>query len=232
MSDDNEIIEIWIDSIADEGKSKKIDIEKDFNYLNPFFLITAIVLILVFIIQVQNWFFSLEGDIDMENFTYKYSNYREWWNIFWIFTSVFLHWGIGHIIWNLLFFYIFSLVIYRLFSLEKSIFLFIILWVVAWIPWYFLNDIPSIWASWAIFWLFWMTTVFYFLNKDSLENNLWDIAVVLLILACYEFFLWAIYPIIDNVAHVSWYLWGVIAWYLLLKNSDIIAETKKLKEEL
>jgi membrane associated rhomboid family serine protease len=222
MIKNDEIIEIWINSIIKKNISKKIDIEKGFKYLNPFFLIISFVLISIFILQIYNWLFLLWEEIDINNFTYKYSNYKYWWNIFWIFTSIFLHWGIDHIIWNLLFFYIFSLVIYRLFNFRKSFILFIFLWLIAGIPWYFLNNIPSIWASWAIFWIFWVSTIFYFLNKNKLESNLLDISWVLLFLAGYQVFSWFTNPLVDNLAHISWYLWWLIIWYCLLKNKDIL----------
>jgi len=220
----NDLIEIWIDSIVKKEENKKIDIEKGFKYLNPFFLVIAFILISIFIIQIYNWLFSLWENIDLENFTYKYSNYREWWNIFWIFSSIFLHWWIDHIIWNLLFFYIFSLIIYRIFKFKKSIILFLVLWIIAWIPWYYLNEVPSIWASWAIFWLFWVSSIFYFLNKNNLEKNLLDIAWVLLLLAIYQIFLWFTDPFIDITAHISWYFWWLIIWYFLLKRINILKD--------
>ncbi len=217
MREEEEIFEIWIDSIVENQENKKIDIEKDFQYLNPFFFFIAFILLWVFILQVQNWLFHLWDEIDLQNITYKYSNYREWWSVFWIFTSIFLHWSVWHIIWNLLFFYIFWLVMYRIFSFSICLLMFLWLWILAGIPSYFINSIPSIWASWAIFWIFWITTVFYFLNKNFLENNLGDIAWALLIIAWYQFFLWFTHPIIDNSAHISWYFSWLLIWYIILK---------------
>lgn len=220
MENNDEIIELWIDSIV-HNKIKKIDIEKKFKYFNIFFLVISIILILVFIIQIKNWLFLLWEKIDLNNFTYKYSNYKEWWNIFWIFTYTFLHWGINHLVSNIIFFYILSLILSRIFKFLNSILLFLILWIIAWIPGYFLNDLPSLWASWAIFWIFWICTIFYFLNKEKLENNLHDLSWTLLFLALYEILLWFSSWMIDNYAHISWYIWWLIIWYILLKNKNI-----------
>lgn len=216
-----ETIELWPDCIINNSNNKKIDIEKGFNYLNPFFITISFILISVFIFQIQWDLFSLWDKIDLKNFTFKYSNYWSWGNTLWIFTSMFLHWWFEHLIWNLIFFYIFSLIIYRIFNLLISFSLFIILWIISAIPWYFLNDLPSIWASWAIFWLFGISTIFYFINKWELENNLLDIFWVLIFLAWYEIFLWFNSTIIDNFAHISWYIWWLIVWYILLKNKNI-----------
>lgn len=50
--------------------------ESSFSYLNPFFLLTGGSLVLVFIMQIQLGLFSLGDEIDLSNFTYKFSNYQ------------------------------------------------------------------------------------------------------------------------------------------------------------
>jgi membrane associated rhomboid family serine protease len=168
---DEEIVVIWVDSLATKPINDKVDIEKGFNYINPLFLVIFFIVCVVFVVQISNWLLLEWDKIDLNDFTIKYSNYRAWWNVFWIFTSMFLHWSFDHIIWNMIFFYIFSLIIYRLFKFWKWLILYIILGIIAWIPSYFLNDKPSIWASGAIFWLFWVATIFYFLYKDKFTKK-------------------------------------------------------------
>lgn len=229
--DKDEIIEITKDHIEEEDyiieltedcfvKDKKIDIEQKFNYLNPFFFILASIIFLAFILQIKYWLFELWEKVDLNNFTYKYSNYK-YWDINWIFTWIFLHWSIDHLIWNLLFFYIFSLIISRIYNLAESISLFLFLWIFSWLFSHFLNEVPSIWSSWAIFGLFWVSTVFYFFNRKKLENNSFDLIWTIPFFVLYNVFIGFINPIIDNNAHIFWYVWWIIIWYFTLKNKKI-----------
>lgn len=200
------------------------NIEDKFNYMNIFFWVIAIITSIVFWIQIEHGLFEMVNSYttqpDMSNFTFKYSNYSwEWWNIIWIFTSMFLHWSRSHIIWNMLFLYIYALIVYSLLGFSGSMILYLVVWICAWIVSYFFNDIPSIWASWAIFWLFWFVTSYYYMNRDNLTVNLKDLTWVMILLAIYIIITGMMTPYIDNSAHIWWFLSWCLIWYVYYKDN-------------
>jgi membrane associated rhomboid family serine protease len=218
---ENDIIEIT-ENCLDKWQSclvKKVDIEAKFNYLNPFFFFIAGITVAVFLIQIKNWLLdpSPAKDIDFSNFTYKYSNSRIWWHMYWIFTAIFLHWWFEHIIWNLLFFYLFTLISHRIIGFYESVLVYVITWLSAGLLSYFLNDVPSMWASGAIFWLLGFFTIFFFMFKNKIADNVQDLSWVFLIMAIMEILSWLSVPYIDNYAHIWWYLSWMLLWYLYFK---------------
>jgi len=177
----------------DQSCLKEVHIEKDmessFRYFNLHFVWIGILLMIIF--GIQYYYGFPEGEnIDMANFTYKYSNYQAWGNIFWIFTAMFLHWSFGHILSNLIFLYPFTLITSLI--LRHYIYLSVIsiTGVTAGIGSYILNDLPSLGASWWIFWIFWFIVPYYLLNKSKLSENVHDIPWVFLCMATYIIYQW------------------------------------------
>lgn len=224
----DEIIDITPDCIDNICKSKKLDIEWKFEYFNPYVITIFLILIVVFIAQVYYWLFELGlNKIDLSNFTYKFSNYHKW-NVYWIFTSMFLHWSIEHIIWNLTFFYVFALISYRIVWYYKSIWVYIITWLWAGIASYYCNDVPSMWASWTLFGIFWFFTPFFFIYKHKLTDNLLDIAWTFVAMAVILIWSWLAVPYVDNFAHLWWYATGLILGYIYFKSNWFYLDEKRV----
>ncbi len=196
---------------------KEVKIEKDmewsFLYLNSHFLILAFILVFVFAIQIYQGLPA--GDtIDMENFTYNYSNYPSWGNIFWAFTSLFLHGGFDHILSNLIFLYPFTLITSLILTFPRYISVIIITWILSAGASGFLNDMPSLGASGWIFWIFGFLVPYYLYNKSKLSSNVQDIPWVFLCIAVYMVWYGLWDPMIDNVAHIVGFISGIFYGFI------------------
>lgn len=183
------------------------DMEASFRYMNIHFISIFVVLVIVFCFQLYYWLPEWE-DIDITNFTYKYSNYREWWSDFGVFTAMFLHGSFGHLLSNLLFLYPFTLITSSVLRYKIYLSVIFVTWIFAWEISYILNDLPSIGASWWIFWLFWFLVPYYFYNKSKLSTNVQDIPWAILFMSVYIIWQWITDPYVDNVAHIT----GFISW--------------------
>lgn len=186
----------------------ELDTESSFKYWNMQFFISACVMILLFSVQV---YYGLPDgkEVDMTNFTYRFSNYREWWNPFGILIWMFLHGWLSHLLSNLIFLYPFTLITSSV--LKHSIFISVIMitGLIAGEASNILNDIPSLWASWWIFWIFWFLTPYFLYNKKNLSSNVQDFPWVFLFMAVYMVWQGISDLYIDNIAHIVWFISGI-----------------------
>lgn len=144
MEREDEVIDITPDCIASpDGKRALFDPEIGIVLLNGYFLTVATVTGLVFAYQLKEGLHSL-SEPDVSNFTFKYSNWGDQNNYVGIFTGMFLHGGVEHIVGNLLFFYPLALISHRLYGTVKSLALFVTFGTLAGIGTFYLNGTPSI----------------------------------------------------------------------------------------
>lgn len=88
-----------------------------------------------------------------------------------------------HIVGNSLFFYILSLISYRLIGFWGSGMLFVFTGIIAGITSYHFNILPSLGASGAIFGMFGFLSIFYIHQRKFLTENLKDLSWVMIISA-------------------------------------------------
>lgn len=216
---DDEVIDITNDIIIhpqDEWVNPPYicDIEESFHYWNPFSVVFLLIFLCVFLLQIHYGFWDLTEELDPSSFTYQYSILPRSSDYTGIFTSMFLHGSIEHIIGNSLFFYILSLVSYRLFGFWRSGFLFVLTGIFAGIASYYFNTLPSLGASGAVFGMFGFLSIFYIYQKKFLTENLKDLSWVMIISAIWQILWWVISPYVDNYAHIWGFLAGLSLGYI------------------
>lgn len=216
---DDEIIDITNDIIIrPQDKWEKYlhtyDIEWSFHYWNPFSIIFLLIFLWVFLLQIHYGFWDLTEKLDPSSFTYQYSTIPGSSDYTWIFTSMFLHGSMEHIVGNSLFFYILSLISYRLIGFWGSGMLFVFTGIIAGITSYHFNILPSLGASGAIFGMFGFLSIFYIHQRKFLTENLKDLSWVMIISAIWEILLGIAAPYVDNYAHISGFLAGLFWGYI------------------
>jgi rhomboid protease GluP len=199
---------------------KDIKIEKDmewsFRYFNSHFMIMTFILMILFGFQLYAWLPSGE-DIDMGNFTYKFSNYSSWGNSFWIITSIFLHGGFYHIFSNILFLYPFTLITSSIIPFHTYISVIFFTGILSSKASWVLNTVPSLWASGWIFGIFWFLVPYYLYNKAYLSSNVQDIPWVFLCMSVYMIWNGLSDPMVDNVAHIVGFISGILYGFIYFR---------------
>lgn len=140
------------------------------------------------------------------------------WEVWRIFTSMFLHADIMHILFNSIALFQIWNIIEEKYHWSKMLVVFIISWLI-WGIFSIITDlfsnsifIPSVGASWWVFWLLW------FLVADLNYKNRINISKEYLYLTIlFNLFMWLIIPFINNSAHIWWFLWGLLLTAILLR---------------
>lgn len=219
-----DILEITPECLTNYDREKiLIDFESGASLLNPLFFSIAAACVAAFGYQVSQGLFDLTGP-DPENFTFQFANWGDRGSVHGIFTAIFLHGSVDHLIGNLLFFYPMALIVHKLYGTAKGLGMFVALGAIAGTATYHLHGGPAIGASGAIFGTFGLVTMFYVRNRSRLSENLRDAAWVLPIVGAYQIFLGFTNPIVDNTAHVAGYLAGILFGLVLFSKEENIAD--------
>jgi len=185
--------------------------------------ITNLLLIIAIIISSINFIFpSLWlGNFWMNNYFLEQNNYIIYFLQF--FTSQFLHWGIFHIFFNIIFVYYFWNMVEIFLWRIKFIYFFIFTAIFVWIMISIFSDSNTIWMS-----SFWMAVLAYYTlelkSRKNPEYEWWITALILNILIWF-------FPWISLVWHLFWAIAWLIFYFL---NSDFFAREKiwKMKNNL
>lgn len=136
----------------------------------------------------------------------------------------FIHWSYMHLLWNILFIYLFWNMVEIMLWKNKFLLFFIFITIFNWI-------LLSIFSNWITIWISWFAVailVYYTLELKSIKNpeyKWWITAILLLI------WIWFI-PWISLLWHLFWAIWWVIFYFI---NKDFFSWQKvwlitKIKE--
>lgn len=214
QSTSDEIIKI--DTSCLNGVNNEVDAESTFQYFNTHFIIPLVLLVIVFLVQLYFWLPDWESH-DLSNFTYRFSNYWDWWNHYGVFTSMFLHGWFWHLFSNLIFLYPFTLITSSILKSHIYVSIILITGIIAGESSYIFNDMPSLWASGWIFGIFGFLTPYYLYNKNKLSSNVQDIPWVFLFMSLYMIYQGLLDPNIDNVAHIVWFISGILYGFIYFR---------------
>lgn len=118
----------------------------------------------------------------------------------------FIHWSYMHILWNILFIYIFWNMVEIMLWKNKFLLFFIFITIFDWI-------LLSIFSNWITIWISWFALailVYYTLELKSKKNpdyKWWITAIIL------NIWIWFM-PWISLLWHFFWAIWGAIFYYL------------------
>lgn len=209
---DDEIMDICLESLdTDYGNKTEptFDIEAGGSLFNGFFLGALGACSSAFAFQLYFGLARLEA-VDPENFTFRFANWGGQGNPSGILTGMFLHGSFGHILGNLVFLCPLAMVVHKMFGTAKSWALYVGFGIISGIGTYLTKTTPSIGASGAIFGMFGLVTVIYVRRRAEFSENLRDAAWVLPIVAAYQLASGYLNPVIDNMAHVTGFVAGII----------------------
>ena len=147
-----------------------------------------------------------------------------------LFTAMFLHFGIVHIVMNMYALYSIGPMLEKIFGKRR----YLIIYLLSWLAWNLLvyrresftwNYSFSAWASGAIFWLLWaFLALVLFLRKESKNVDVRQVVISIIASLAPGFLLsW-----ISLTAHLGWLFWGFIVTNIIL----LFRKPKRNNEQL
>lgn len=147
----------------------------------------------------------------------------------------FVHWSYMHLLWNILFIYLFWNIVEIIIGKNKFMIFFLFITIFNWILLSYFSEWTTIWISWFAV----AILIYYTLELKSIKNpeyKWWITAILLLI------WIWFI-PWISLLWHLFWSIWWAIFYYLnknyfskqeiwfIEKFKNIIPENKIIRPE-